>query len=76
MAVFPGLYFVGIGYDILFGNPLGETDSLSDPGYRAQIYLLNWEFSNHGIANDLHTLQPINAWIRKENACSRVESVK
>ncbi|SCM10221.1 perforin-like protein 1 [Plasmodium chabaudi adami] len=75
MAVFPGLYFVGIGYDILFGNPLGETDSLSDPGYRAQIYLLNWEFSNHGIANDLHTLQPINAWIRKENACSRVESI-
>ncbi|SBT86235.1 perforin-like protein 1 [Plasmodium malariae] len=76
MNVFPGLYFVGIGYDLLFGNPLGEPDSLTDPGYRAQIYLLNWELSNRGVANDLNTLQPLNGWIRKENACSRAEMIK
>ncbi|SBT75459.1 perforin-like protein 1 [Plasmodium ovale] len=75
MTVFPGLYFVGIGYNLIFGNPLGEPDSLTDPGYRAQIYILNWEISNRGIANDLATLQPLNAWIRKENACSRAESI-
>ncbi|CRG98158.1 sporozoite micronemal protein essential for cell traversal, putative [Plasmodium gallinaceum] len=74
-TVFPGLYFVGIGYDLLFGNPLGEIDSLTDPGYRAQIYIMEWELSDEGIANDLVTLQPLNGWIRKESACSRVESI-
>ncbi|GAB64751.1 sporozoite protein with MAC/Perforin domain [Plasmodium cynomolgi strain B] len=76
LDVFPGLYFAGIGYDSLFGNPLGEADSLTDPGYRGQIILLNWELSNKGVANDLATLQPLNGWIRKENACSRAESIK
>ncbi|KJP88339.1 hypothetical protein AK88_01955 [Plasmodium fragile] len=76
LNVFPGLYFAGIGYDSLFGNPLGEADSLTDPGYRGQIILMNWELSNKGIANDLATLQPLNGWIRKENACSRAESIK
>ncbi|ANQ06258.1 Sporozoite protein with MAC/Perforin domain [Plasmodium coatneyi] len=76
LNVFPGLYFAGIGYDSLFGNPLGEADSLTDPGYRGQIILMNWELSNRGIANDLATLQPLNGWIRKENACSRAESIK
>ncbi|EWC78540.1 hypothetical protein C923_00789 [Plasmodium falciparum UGT5.1] len=74
-SVFPGLYFIGIGYNLLFGNPLGEADSLIDPGYRAQIYLMEWALSKEGIANDLSTLQPVNGWIRKENACSRVESI-
>ncbi|KYO02795.1 sporozoite micronemal protein essential for cell traversal [Plasmodium gaboni] len=74
-SVFPGLYFIGIGYNLLFGNPLGEADSLIDPGYRAQIYLMEWALSKEGIANDLSTLQPLNGWIRKENACSRVESI-
>ncbi|KMZ82648.1 hypothetical protein PVIIG_02434 [Plasmodium vivax India VII] len=76
LDVFPGLYFAGIGYDSLFGNPLGEADSLTDPGYRGQIILMNWELSNKGVANDLATLQPLNGWIRKENACSRAESIK
>ncbi|VWU51259.1 sporozoite micronemal protein essential for cell traversal, putative [Hepatocystis sp. ex Piliocolobus tephrosceles] len=75
MVVFPGLHYIGIGYDLLFGNPLGELNSLTDPGYRAQIYLLNWELSERGISNDLKHLQPINGWIRKENACSRAESI-
>ncbi|CRG98574.1 perforin-like protein 1, putative [Plasmodium relictum] len=74
-TVFPGLYFVGIGYDLLFGNPLGEADSLTDPGYRAQIYLMEWALSDEGVANDLVTLQPLNGWIRKESACSRIESI-
>ncbi|GAW79266.1 perforin-like protein 1 [Plasmodium gonderi] len=76
LDVFPGLYFAGIGYDLLFGNPLGEPDTLTDPGYRAQIILMDWELSNKGVANDLSTLQPLNGWIRKENACSRAESIK
>ncbi|EUD65042.1 hypothetical protein C922_04553 [Plasmodium inui San Antonio 1] len=76
LDVFPGLYFAGIGYDSLFGNPLGEADSLTDPGYRGQIILMSWALSNEGVANDLSTLQPLNAWVRKENACSRAESIE
>ncbi|KAK1937289.1 MAC/perforin domain containing protein [Babesia divergens] len=68
------LRYLGSGYDIVFGNPLGDPTIMVDPGYRDPVLKLDWteEYHNHDGAN---IKEPRGAWIRPELSCRQAESV-
>ncbi|GIX65768.1 MAC/Perforin domain-containing protein [Babesia caballi] len=66
--------YLGSGYDIVFGNPLGDPVMMVDPGYRNPVLYLDWteQFHNHDGAN---LKEPRGGWIRPEMSCRQSESV-
>ncbi|KAK1441759.1 hypothetical protein BgAZ_500910 [Babesia gibsoni] len=66
--------YLGSGYDIVFGNPLGDPTIMVDPGYRHPVLKLDWteEFHNHDGTN---IKEPRGTWIRPELSCRQAESV-
>lgn len=41
----PSLEYLGLGYDILYGNPRGSDSGELDPGFRSQVMLLPKDLS-------------------------------
>ncbi|GBE62172.1 perforin PLP1, putative [Babesia ovata] len=66
--------YLGSGYDIVFGNPLGDPVIMVDPGYRDPVLKLDWseEYHNHDGAN---LKEPRGSWIRPELSCRQAETV-
>ncbi|EEH59256.1 uncharacterized protein MICPUCDRAFT_11783, partial [Micromonas pusilla CCMP1545] len=71
-----GIDFLGIGYDLLNGNPHGDVDTPIDPGFRAPVVSLTYcEGDDTQCATrDLRDLQPIEGWDLPEFACTQAES--
>ncbi|GIX65767.1 MAC/perforin domain containing protein [Babesia caballi] len=67
--------YLGSGYDIVFGNPLGDPVIMVDPGYRNPVLKLDWseDYHNHDGAN---LKEPRGGWIRPEMSCRQAESVE
>ncbi|GFE55383.1 perforin PLP1, putative [Babesia ovis] len=66
--------YLGSGYDIIYGNPLGDPVIMVDPGYRHPVLKLDWteKYYNHDGAN---MKEPRGGWIRPELSCRQAESV-
>ncbi|CDR93986.1 mac/perforin domain containing protein, putative [Babesia bigemina] len=71
----PGLEYLGSGYDMVKGNPLGDTITLLDPGYRANIIQMHWRKDFEGVSNSLLYMQPKGAWVRSYVSCHKSDTV-
>ncbi|GIX64656.1 MAC/Perforin domain-containing protein [Babesia caballi] len=71
----PGIDYLGIGYDSIFGNTLGSEDSLLDPGYRAPIISFRWRRNSEGYSPSLNAVYPLHGWVRPMYSCSRSSKV-
>ena len=58
---FPGIGYLGIGYDILKGNPGGNSNSLIDPGFRGSVIALKWVQDSRYNARDMQRLEPLQS---------------
>ncbi|XP_026190325.1 uncharacterized protein LOC113146615 [Cyclospora cayetanensis] len=72
----PGIGFLGSGYDMVMGNPLGDEHSPGDPGFRAPVIAFDWGHDREGVSSDLTTLQPKGAFIRPYVSCQKAENVE
>lgn len=70
-----GLEYLGAGYDLIKGNPLGDTITLLDPGFRANIIQMRWRKDVENISNSLQYIQPKGVWIRSYISCHKGDSV-
>merc|ERR1711871_1857969 len=70
-----GIDYLGMGYDLLKGNPHGDPDTMLDPGFRVPAVSLTWSQSNQ-LSRDERDLQPVEGWAYPETACRRASSSK
>ncbi|UKK02281.2 hypothetical protein MACK_001637 [Theileria orientalis] len=70
-----GLEYLGAGYDLIKGNPLGDNITLLDPGYKSNVIQLHWNKNVENISNSMKYLQPVGGWIRPYSSCHKVETV-
>eukprot|EP00371_Babesia_bovis_P001586 XP_001610233.1 mac/perforin domain containing protein [Babesia bovis T2Bo] len=70
-----GLEYLGAGYDLLKGNPMGDTIILLDPGYRASVVQMHWRDDAEGLSNSRHFIQPKGAWVRPYTSCHKGETI-
>ncbi|GBE60831.1 perforin PLP1, putative [Babesia ovata] len=70
-----GLEYLGAGYDMVKGNPLGDTITLLDPGYRANTIQMHWRKDFEGLSNSLEYIQPKGAWVRSYVSCHKSDTV-
>ncbi|CBZ53706.1 MAC/Perforin domain containing protein, related [Neospora caninum Liverpool] len=71
----PATNFLGVGYDSIKGNPIGDPDMMVDPGLRSPIIVFSFEQDQDGVTNDLNFLQPLGAYTRPFAACRQSENV-
>ncbi|PFH34483.1 perforin-like protein PLP1 [Besnoitia besnoiti] len=71
----PAINYVGVGYDSIKGNPIGDPNSMGDPGLRAPIIRFSYAQNEDGVSNDLTVLQPIGGYVRPYVACKQSETV-
>ncbi|KAL8270367.1 hypothetical protein Esti_005691 [Eimeria stiedai] len=72
----PGIGFLGSGYDLVMGNPLGDEHTPGDPGFRAPVILFDWGHDKEGVSPDLTTLQPKGGYVRPFVSCQHAETVE
>ncbi|SJK85791.1 sporozoite microneme protein 2 [Babesia microti strain RI] len=66
--------YLGSGYDIIFGNPIGDPLMMVDPGYRNPIIQLEWD-KHSTFAHNNSLPQPVDGWVRPEISCKQAEKV-
>ncbi|KEP66954.1 UNVERIFIED_CONTAM: MAC/Perforin domain-containing protein [Hammondia hammondi] len=71
----PATNFLGVGYDSIKGNPIGDPDMMVDPGLRSPIIVFAFQQDPDGVTNDLNYLQPLGAFTRPFSACRQSENV-
>ncbi|UKK00989.2 hypothetical protein MACK_001802 [Theileria orientalis] len=67
----PSLEYLGCGYDILFGNPLTDSELLVDPGFRDPIVSYSVVFKKNKLFQKVSSSNISNAWIRPLIECKR-----
>ncbi|KAL8450965.1 hypothetical protein Emag_002967 [Eimeria magna] len=72
----PGIGFLGSGYDLVIGNPLGDEHTPGDPGFKAPVILFDWGHDKEGVSPDLTTLQPKGGYVRPFVSCRQAETVE
>eukprot|EP00921_Rhytidocystis_pertsovi_P009215 GHVQ01014818.1.p1 GENE.GHVQ01014818.1~~GHVQ01014818.1.p1 ORF type:complete len:592 (+),score=60.43 GHVQ01014818.1:170-1945(+) len=77
-TTYPCIHYLGIGYDVVFGNPLGDPVLMVDPGFRDPVVQLTWstDLDSGGVTNDLRTLQPLQGFVRPEMACKEQQKAE
>lgn len=68
--------YLGAGYDLIKGNPLGDNITLLDPGYKSNVIQMHWNKNVENISNSMKYLQPVGGWIRPYSSCHKVETVR
>ncbi|KAL8434726.1 hypothetical protein ACSSS7_002971 [Eimeria intestinalis] len=74
-TVSPSFNYVGIGYDSVKGNPLGDPNFMGDPGLRSPIIRFTFVQDEEGVTSDLTELQPLGAYSRPFVACKQSENL-
>ncbi|KAL8271101.1 hypothetical protein Esti_004955 [Eimeria stiedai] len=74
-TVSPSFNYVGIGYDSVRGNPLGDPNLMGDPGLRSPIIRFKFVQDEEGVTSDLTELQPLGAYSRPYVACKQSENL-
>ncbi|ORM41466.1 uncharacterized protein BXIN_2548 [Babesia sp. Xinjiang] len=72
----PGIDYLGIGYDSIFGNTLGGEETLLDPGYRTPIINFSWRKSSEGYSPSLNAVYPLHGWVRPVYSCGRSSKIQ
>lgn len=67
--------YLGIGYDVVKGNPLGDPNLMGDPGLRSPIIRFYFSQDEEGVTSDLTALQPRGAYSRPFVACKQSEDL-
>lgn len=67
--------YLGIGYDAVKGNPLGDPNLMGDPGLRSPIIRFFFHQDEEGVTSDLTELQPRGAYSRPFVACKQSENL-
>ena len=70
------LGYLGSGYNLIRGNPLGDDHTPGDPGFRAPCIAFEWGHDKEGISADLTTLQPKGGYVRSYVSCQSAETVR
>ena len=68
--------YLGVGYDVLFGNPMGDPVQMNDPGYKLPIVKFAWTLGPEGLTGDLSHLQPLGVNIRRYRSCHQSSTVR
>jgi len=63
----PNLEYLGLGYDLIRGNPRGSDSSELDPGFRYRILVLRQEPSNTTV--DFAYLVPLGTAVKYTSSC-------
>merc|ERR1711871_1675448 len=71
---YPGVDYLGIGYDLLRGNPEGDPDTFIDPGFRLPVAALHWSQDNDGITRDVRDLHPVEGWAVPETSRNHAQT--
>jgi hypothetical protein len=69
MTSFPGIDYLGMGYDLLHGNPEGEGRLMLDPGFRDPIRKM--DYTAGWLSRDSKYLCPKGAYLMPLQACQR-----
>lgn len=67
------LEYLGSGYDIIFGNPIGDPLLKVDPGYRDSVIKLTYPKFDDDFPDLYKSRSPSGAYVRDEISCSRSE---
>ena len=67
---------LGVGYDLLRGNPEGDKDTFVDPGFRLPVIELQWKQVDPFLSRDYQNLQPVGGWGLPETSCNQAQSSK
>merc|ERR1719265_1528947 len=73
---YPGVDYLGSGYDIIFGNPKGDPDTQLDPGFRADVIELDWCQSQECLSKDMRFLRPLHGSARGEHSCHQSQETR
>ena len=68
-----GIGFLGTGYDMVKGNPDGDSQTMVDPGFRPPILELVYD-QDKTLSKDVKWLVPGGAFVHDEPACYRSDS--
>ena len=69
---YAGIGLLGSGYDMINGNPDGDSASMVDPGFRTPILELVYD-QTMGLSRDVRLLTPGGTFMMDENACFKAE---
>ena len=67
-----GVDYLGLGYDIVFGNPIGDPILQIDPGFKGPAALLMWSEGNP--TRDAQYLAPVGGYAYPETSCYMASS--
>ena len=71
MKPYPGIDYLGMGYDVYHGNPEGDEKLMSDPGFRLPIRQLS--YTGVSMTRDNKYLTPDGSMSIPLTACARSE---
>lgn len=66
---YAGSDYLGMGYNLVYGNPQGDGVSLVDPGFTQPVVKLEWDQDAAFNTRDLRDLQPKQGYAYPEIAC-------
>ncbi|CAD2103094.1 hypothetical protein YYG_02772 [Plasmodium vinckei petteri] len=72
--VIQGTEYLGVGYDFLFGNPIGDPFLKVDPGYRDSVIKLTYPKSDVDYPDNYININPNGSYVRNEISCNRSEN--
>ncbi|SBT71006.1 perforin-like protein 3 [Plasmodium malariae] len=72
--VIQGTEYLGVGYDFIFGNPIGDPFLKVDPGYRDTIIKLTYPKSDEDYPDSYTNINPNGSYVRNEISCNRSEN--
>ena len=49
LEAYPGVDYLGVGYDIIRGNPSGDGELMLDPGFRQPVRVRGRRHTNHAV---------------------------
>ncbi|KAA0169654.1 hypothetical protein FNF28_01931 [Cafeteria roenbergensis] len=66
---YPSVDYLGVGYDLIHGNPSGDPDTQIDPGFRSPVVRLEWDQTGDHVSRDMRFLQPLGGYALPEYSC-------
>lgn len=71
MKPYPGVDYLGAGYDIFHGNPQGDGVYMLDPGFRQPVR--NMQYSPKWLTRDAKFTTPVGSYSLPKFSCTRSE---
>jgi hypothetical protein len=69
---YPGVDFLGLGYNLAYGNPSGDPLTQIDPGFSAPVAVLKWHPDSK--TRDARQIVPVGGYAYPEKSCYRAQT--